>query len=381
VSILCIKRKEFTLWNDQQSAALKAVNKWLTEWYTSKKPSKHIFRLFGYAGTGKTTLARHFAENIDGDVCFAAFTGKAALVMRKNGCEGARTIHSLIYIADVDEKTGHVEWRLNKASPLAEAALLIIDECSMVDAEIAKDLLSFGRPILVLGDPAQLPPVSGAGFFTEAEPDIMLTEIHRQAKDNPIVYLATQIRNGIYPDFGDYGESRIVSKISSKDALDADQILVGRNITRHDMNSKVRKLLKLDPESPVQNDKLICLKNDKDLGIFNGGMFTVQQLLHSKFKTSFLHMRLDSDDEDRPPIMVKVHKSYFMDDVAKPEWKMLKGSQEMDYGYAITCHKSQGSQWENVLIYDESWCFRDMWERWLYTSITRASEKVTIVKG
>lgn len=375
------KRKEFTLWNEQQSKALKAVDKWLNEWYTSKKPSKHVFRLFGYAGTGKTTLARHFAENIDGDVCFAAFTGKAALVMRKNGCEGARTIHSLIYIADVDEKTGNVEWRLNKASPLAEAALLIIDECSMVDAEIAKDLLSFGRPILVLGDPAQLPPVSGAGFFTEAEPDIMLTEIHRQAKDNPIVYLATQIRNGIYPDFGDYGESRIVSKISSKDALDADQILVGRNITRNDMNSKVRKLLKLDPESPVQNDKLICLKNDKDLGIFNGGMFTVQQVLHSKFKTSFLHMRLDSDDEDRPPIMVKVHKSYFMDEIAKPEWKMLKGSQEMDYGYAITCHKSQGSQWENVLIYDESWCFRDMWERWLYTSITRASDRVTIVKG
>lgn len=370
-------KRDFKLWNEQQSKALKSVDRWFYQ--ESKK--KKIFRIFGYAGTGKTTLARHFGENIDGDVCFASFTGKAALVMRKNGCEGARTIHSLIYIADVDNKTGHVEWRLNKSSPLADAALLIIDECSMVDEEIAKDLMSFGKPILVLGDPAQLPPVSGAGFFTDAKPDVMLTEIHRQAKDNPIVYLATQIRNGTYPDFGEYGESRVVTKISSKDALNADQILVGRNITRHDMNSKMRKLLKLDPNSPVHNDKLICLKNDKDLGIFNGGMFTVQQVLHSKFKTNFLHMRLDSDDEDRPPIMVKVHKSYFMDEVAKPDWKMLKGSQEMDYGYAITTHKSQGSQWEDVLIYDESWCFRDMWERWLYTAVTRASERVTIIKN
>jgi len=365
------------MWSPQQTAALKDVDKWFYQ--ESKK--KQIFRVFGYAGTGKTTLAKHFAENIDGDVCFAAFTGKAALVLRKNGCEGARTIHSLIYIADVDNKTGEVKWRLNKASPLTEAALLIIDECSMVDEEIAKDLMSFGKPILVLGDPAQLPPVSGAGFFTEAKPDVMLTEIHRQAKDNPIVYLATQVRNSIFPDIGEYDDSRVLTKISSRDALEADQILVGRNITRYDMNNKVRKLLKLDPDTPVEGDKLICLRNDKDLGIFNGGMFTTQQILKTKYKTNFLHMRLESDDEDRPPIMVKTHKSFFMDDVAKPDWKTLKNSQELDYGYAITCHKSQGSQWGNVLIYDESWCFRDMWQRWLYTAITRASEKITLVKN
>jgi exodeoxyribonuclease-5 len=93
-------------------------------------------------------------------------------------------------------------------------------------------------------------------------------------------------------------------------------------------------------------------------------------------------MRLNpEDDASSLPIMVKVHKSFFSDEVAKPDWKMLKGSQEFDYGYAITCHKSQGSQWDNVLVYDESWCFRDQWERWLYTAITRAAEKITIVKG
>lgn len=365
-------------WSPQQESALKAVDKWFYQ--ESKK--KQIFRVFGYAGTGKTTLARHFAENIDGDVCYAAFTGKAALVMRKNGCEGARTIHSLIYIAEPDNDTGEVFFRLNRgSSPLNDAVLLIIDECSMVDDALARDLMSFGKPILVLGDPAQLPPVAGAGYFTEAKPDVMLTEIHRQANENPIIYLATEVRNGIYPDYGEYGESRIIQKPSSKDALAADQIIVGRNVTRDDLNSKMRKLLKMNSDLPIKNDRLICLKNDRDRGIFNGGMFTVNQVLTSKFKTNFVHMSLQSEDEEALPCMVKVHKSFFLPEIAKPDWKMLKGSQEFDYGYAITCHKSQGSQWDNVLIYDESWCFRDMWQRWLYTAITRASEKLTIVKG
>src|ERR1041385_1883895 len=80
----------------QQDAALKAVAEWL-----KAKPGRGqtplVFRLFGYAGTGKTTLARHIAEGVDGKVLCAAFTGKAALVMRSKGCEGASTIHSLIY--------------------------------------------------------------------------------------------------------------------------------------------------------------------------------------------------------------------------------------------------------------------------------------------
>lgn len=367
------------IWSPQQNAALKAVDKWFYQ--ESKK--KQIFRVFGYAGTGKTTLARHFAERIDGDVLYAAFTGKAALMMQKNGCVGARTIHSLIYIADVDNKTGAVNFRLNRnQSALKDAALLIVDECSMVDETIARDLLSFRKPILVLGDPAQLPPPSGAGYFTDAKPDVMLTEIHRQAEDNPIIYLATEVRNGIYPDFGDYGDSRIVSKINSQDALGADQIIVGRNITRDDLNRKVRKLLKLNPDTPVINDRLICLKNDHDLGIFNGGMFNIESFPESKYKNNFTRMQLKRDDDpDGFPVLVKVHNSMFLDDVKKPDWKTLKGSQEFDYGYAITCHKSQGSQWDNVLIYDESWCFRDVWQRWLYTAITRAAEKVTILKN
>jgi len=366
------------MWSSQQEKALKAVDKWF---FTESK-KKQIFRIFGYAGTGKTTLATHFAQNIDGLVIFAAFTGKAALVMKKRGCEGARTIHSLIYIAGQNKKTGEITWRMNKDSSLKDASLLIIDECSMVDKDLAEDLLSFGIPILVLGDPAQLPPVSGAGYFTGAKPDIMLTEIHRQAKDNPIVYLASKIREGVYPEHGTYGESRIVSKIASTDALNSSQILVGRNATRDNMNIKMRKLLKMNGEYPIQKEKLICLSNDKDLGIFNGGIFSVDRVIDTRQKSNFLHMSLyPEDDDEGMPVLVKVHKSQFSGEVSAPNWKLLKGSQQFDFGYAITCHKSQGSQWDNVLIYDESWCFRDDWQRWLYTAITRASEKVTLVKN
>ncbi|MEM6463825.1 MAG: ATP-dependent RecD-like DNA helicase, partial [Pseudomonadota bacterium] len=146
--------------SNQQDQALKAVSAWLKQ---GKSP---LFRLFGYAGTGKTTLARHFAEHVDGDVQFAAFTGKAAQVLRSKGAANAKTIHSLIYRprgeeAVEDEETGKTSispmFSLNRQSPVAKASLVIVDECSMVDEELGSDLMGFGTPILVLGDPGQLP--------------------------------------------------------------------------------------------------------------------------------------------------------------------------------------------------------------------------------
>jgi exodeoxyribonuclease-5 len=368
------------MWTDKQQDALKAVDKWFYEYTNSRKSSKQVFYVAGYAGTGKTTLARHFAENVDGETQFAAFTGKASLVMRKNGCVNARTIHSLIYKAEQDPKTGELTWHLNRQSSLNEVSLIIIDECSMVDEALAKDLLSFRKPVLVLGDPGQLPPVSGAGYFTEKEPDVMLTEIHRQAKDNPIIHLATMIRNEQMPKLGSYGESRIMNKMTTADLIDADQVLVGRNATRESFNAKIRKLKGLDPDTPVIGDKLICLQNDRDLGIFNGGMFDVEEVLKPKIaKTNFLTMRLQSQDDERLPFLSRAHKSFFFEDVPTPHWKELKGSQQFCWGYAITTHKSQGSQWSSTFIMDESWCFREDRWKWAYTAVTRASEKITLV--
>lgn len=365
-------------WSPQQDAALKAVD----NWFYTRKDKQQVFYLAGYAGTGKTTLARYFADQIGGNVAYGAFTGKAALVMRKNGCVDARTIHSLIYKAIENEETGEITFELNRQSVCQEANLIIIDECSMVDELLATDLLSFGTPILVLGDPAQLPPVSGAGFFTEREPDLMLTEIHRQARDNPIIELATKVRMGGNLNLGTYGNSRVISKPTQKDALEADQILVGRNATRETMNQRMRRLLGYNEETlPVKDERLICLKNDRDHGIFNGGMFKVGASIKKNYPTNFHFMHLIRDDEEGASVIVKVHKSFFTPEIPKPDWKLLKGSQEFDYGYAITTHKAQGSQWDSGLVYDESWCFRDDNLRWLYTAITRFSEKVTIIKG
>ena len=184
-------------WSPQQDAALIAVSKWIKD-----KSAPQVFRLFGWAGTGKSTLAVHLAQDVK-TVKYAAFTGKAALVMRKRGCKGAQTIHSLIYSL-VSEKEGEPRFVLDPESSAADADLIVIDEVSMVDEQLGRDLLSFGTKVLVLGDPFQLPPVQGAGFFTAEEPDIMLTAIHRQASDNPIIRLSMDLREGGYPERGRY---------------------------------------------------------------------------------------------------------------------------------------------------------------------------------
>src|SRR6201995_3044782 len=207
---LAISPSPMTQFTPHQDSALKAVSHWL-----KAKPGKHgtpqVFRLFGYAGTGKTTLARHIADGVGGGVKFAAFTGKAALVMRNKGCDGASTIHSLIYRAR-ESGVEQPSFDLWDDAPASKAKLIVIDECSMVDEDLGRDLLSFDCPLLVLGDPAQLPPIAGGGFFTDCEPDAMLTEVHRQAEHDPIVRMSMAVREGRALDVGEFGESQVVRK-------------------------------------------------------------------------------------------------------------------------------------------------------------------------
>ena len=182
-----------------------------------------MFRLFGYAGTGKTTLARHIAmASRRGKVC--RLHRQAALVMRNKGCDNASTIHSLIYRAK-ESGVEQPSFELWDDAPASKAKLIVIDECSMVDAELGRDLMSFDCPLLVLGDPAQLPPIQGGGFSTDCEPDAMLTEVHRQAQDDPIVRMSMDIREGRELDIGRYGESEVVSRNELDRTRDArDQV-------------------------------------------------------------------------------------------------------------------------------------------------------------
>ena len=371
----------------QQDEALKAVSRWL------KSGRPQIFRLFGYAGTGKTTLARHFAENVDGGVQFAAFTGKAAQVLRSKGATNARTIHSLIYRprgeeAVEDATTGKTSmsptFAINRQSPLARAKLVIIDECSMVDEELGRDLMSFGTPILVLGDPAQLPPISGGGFFTEHEPDHLLTEIHRQARDNPIIRLAMDVREGREFMRGDYGMAQVIGReeVNQELVLEADQVLVGTNRTRRRYNQRLRELKGFEASYPQAGDKLVCLRNDPSKGLLNGSLWKVMTSSRETVKPGInLLVSPEEDDPERGVAKIKLLKAAFESPEDDIPWQTKKRFDDFDYGYALTVHKAQGSQWDNVVLFDESYAFKETRQRWLYTAITRAAQRLTVVRG
>ncbi|MHC1548512.1 ATP-dependent DNA helicase [Phyllobacterium sp. K27] len=370
----------------QQDEALQAVSKWL------KGGRSPIFRLFGYAGTGKTTLARYFAEHIEGDVQFAAFTGKAAQVLRSKGARNARTLHSLIYRprgeeAVENETTGKTSiaptFSLNRQSPVAKAKLIVVDECSMVDEQLGRDLMSFGTPILVLGDPGQLPPISGGGFFTEHEPDFLLSEIHRQARDNPILRLALDVREGREFEFGDYGAAKVISKseVTQELVLGADQVLVGTNRTRKRYNQRLRELKGFSAAFPQAGDKLVCLRNDPAKGLLNGSLWKVMTSSRETVKPG-INLLIAPEDEEpgRGVAKIKLLKAQFDDPDVEIPWQTKKRFDDFDYGYALTTHKAQGSQWNEVVLFDESYAFRDTRERWLYTAITRAAERLTVVR-
>ncbi len=361
-----------------QDAALTAVAKWLKA-KPGRQGTPQVFRLFGYAGTGKTTLARYVAEGVDGEVLFAAFTGKAALVMQSKGCADASTIHSLIYRPrERDEETPtFVLWR---GSPAAGAKLIVIDECSMVDDELGRDLLSFGAPVLVLGDPAQLPPVQGGGFFTAHEPDAMLTEVHRQALGDPIVHLSMEVRAGRRLAPGTYGVTEVVARgaFDPQRALDTDQILVGRNVTRRAYNARMRERRGRTDPLPVAGDKLVCLRNNRPKGLFNGGLWMVKE--RKVRKNASLALRLRPEENARGDVVkARVRAECFTGGLEELDWQQRKYFDEFDFGYVLTVHKAQGSQWDDVVLFDESFAFPDSRERWLYTGITRAARRLTVV--
>ncbi len=418
-------------WAPQQQEAIDKV----TAWYACG--DAQVFRLFGYAGTGKTTLARHLVEQLGlRRVSYAAFTGKAAYVLRTKGCEDASTVHSLIYqpvekvrehleqlraqlvesadpaeraglraeIAHEQRKVDSPDWILKEESELDNTQLLVLDEVSMVGERMALDILSYGCKVLCLGDPAQLPPVDGAGYFINAPADHLLTDIHRSALNSPVTRLATTIR-GSQPGQRDYGirgrdgDSGRINRLTVADLLSFDQVLVGRNATRWQACHLLRALRGLTGQRPVAGDRIICLANSSNADVFNGQQFDI----------------LDSGDggrEDRYHLTVRDDEGLERNLTAwAAGFADLEGEKQAKrdgrgsviaatFAQAITTHKSQGSQWDNVLVVDEASVFymaayREAektlgpgvaaieghvnGQRWLYTSVTRAAQRVVIV--
>jgi exodeoxyribonuclease V len=371
--------------------------------------------------THNTTLVKHI--HADGLILVGAYTGRAAHVLHTRGLGDTYTIHQLIYqakskdqerlrtleqeltilrtnlegtIGAVAEQTAHAVARkqreideenrrlhcpsfiLNPDSPVKAAKLVIIDECSMVDEQMAMDLLSFGTKVLVLGDPYQLPPVRGEGWFTDALPDFMLTEIHRQAQESPILRLATGLRQGILPP----PDGQMIvpwGSIAPEQAVGFDQIIVGRNATRKTANARIRTLLGRTDSLPVHGDRLVCLRNDHKQGLLNGAIWTAEEVLDEDLNSPYIDMTIKSEF-DGDYVAVSAHKHHFLNQDCQPlsPW-IRREAAEFDWGYCLTCHRSQGGEWPKVLVFDESATFGADRFKWLYTAVTRAAEKVVLV--
>lgn len=442
---------------DTQGEAVKKAALWFAQCQhelESRQPlSQQIFRLFGYAGVGKTTVLKYIMGEIGVEampritaktkeareeqrheihsrsqdvplVLYGAFTGKASLVMTRKGTP-ASTIHSMLYIPQEPTKEAIDEakkalaslrekgvgdddpmlWRalirdrelqiknmhrpsfiLNPDSLVVDASLIVLDEVSMVGPEMAADLMSFRRPILVLGDPGQLPPIKGEGTFTQAFPDVMLTEIMRQAAESPIIRLATMAREGKFIPFDKYSDSvwkMPKTQVPVDHYLGAGQVLCGFNATRYGLNNQMKHAAGFDGSLPIGNgEKIICLKNQHGAGVINGQFLTLSDIGELN-EASFL-----ADIETEDGLSVGRHSIYrgHFDDHVTPDkernerdYFAKKGKIECVWGWAITTHKSQGSQWQNVILFDDGFGRGEDRAKWLYTGITRAEEGLLIL--
>jgi len=333
---------------------------------TNKRP---LFRLAGYAGTGKTTVARMIVERVPG-AAVCAFTGKAACRLREKGLPDATTIHRTIYNYDSDEQVFHLK-------PEVDCAYFLIDEGSMVSRELWADLQRFRKPIVLLGDPGQLEPVGGDPKLME-DHDVCLNEIHRQEEGSGIVDFATDIRLGramhnvgFAMENPNYSDVKIeYSRASLEDLLSAGIVICGFNRTRMRINQLIRKHRGYTIGTINPGEQIIVLKNNHELGVFNGQILTVQAIVDEADELAIL---IAAVTDDKEVLHLPCWRAQFGAD--KLQWDPdAQHYVFADYGYCVTCHRSQGSEWDRVTVIDEQ-C-RRLWEpaRWRYTAITRAAK-------
>ncbi len=409
---------------EDQAEAAALIEEWFLHLNTQ------IFVLCGYAGTGKTFLVDHVVRALGltpgESAAFVAPTGKAASVLIRGGTP-ASTVHSLIYTREEDievDENGEViserflRFVLKEKLP-KEIRLIVVDETSMVSDDVLRDLLSFGIKCLFCGDPAQLPPVGGSNSLLTM-PVITLKEIVRQERDNPIVRLAEEVRRGGVPAFGTYGDGAVVAPYRSLSAeargrllLEADQVIVGTNRTRARLNREIRRLRGIPEEAqlPADGEKLVCTLNDwgkplderGDFHLVNGIIGTCYNVREQEDGLGQLDFRadfLESAVYDLPfDAGIFTQGKYFhgygekaclLENgrlVHEDNYEVLRRFRvrredtvcRFEFAYAVTCHKAQGSEYDKVVVIDESRFFEDA-DRWLYTAVTRAKKKLVILR-
>jgi exodeoxyribonuclease-5 len=338
----------------------------------------------GFAGTGKSTLlaiALPNLKNSDGSdvrVSYCAYTGKAANVLMMKGLD-ASTIHSLIYNAFPD-KHGKFIFELKDREDVG-CEIIVVDEASMIPKDMQEDLESLRIPILYTGDHGQLPPVKGYGNVMN-DPIFKLETPHRQALESGIIIIATMFRNrervkkGVY---GKYGDAEVVGKAAIKDTKllsGADIVVCYSNSRRVEINNRIREYRGFEGNIPEIGEKLICTKNNKNTQMFNGLIVTVVSV---EVIDKVYVMDLE-DESGKVHLSIKAMPDYFN----SGEHPMLYGETFFDlfeYAYAITGHKSQGSQWDHVIVIQED-MYRanlDIKRRWVYTTTTRAAKRLTLI--
>ncbi|MBV8428349.1 MAG: ATP-binding domain-containing protein, partial [Hyphomicrobiales bacterium] len=180
--------------------------------------------------------------------------------------------------------------------------------------------------------------------------------------------------------FGEYGVSQVVkrSQLDPARVHGADQVLVGRNATRRAYNARMRETRGFADILPLAGDKLVCLRNNRRKGLFNGGLWVVKDRRQRKSGTLALRLAPEEDIGGRP-VRVSARSECFTGNIEAFAWEERKPYDEFDFGYVLTVHKSQGSQWDDVVLFDESFAFSESRSRWLYTGITRAAKRLTLV--
>lgn len=398
------------LTKNQKIAVQKAL-----QWYYLDSYFKNYFILCGLAGTGKSTVVRYIIEALalppHYKVLFATPTGKAALRLRMTGLD-ANTIHKTFYNV-YKSSTGEV--RFSKKKRLENnVKLLVIDEFSMINDAMISDILSFRVPTIFLGDNHQIPPVFGNNSLISNEKNInvLLTEIMRQSDESGILDLAQYAIDKKNIPLGSYKKSNVLNYRDIVNEIHTyDVVLCWKNATRMELNTMIRERLGYnDSIYPKQGEKILTLRNnychtiesdDLQILIINGMVSIMdsdaieeKDHLICNFTPDFVHYGLnDVGFED-----IKCYKNYFQFynnpftflPTFKKKWQMVDENGErrqmedqnelihMDFGYALTFFKAQGSEWDNVLILDEFQGSEDKYFKMIYTAITRARKKVDI---